>query len=147
MKSKHLTRFIKQCLLLATNSPCPRAQYGAIIVEPNSRRNISEGWNGAPRGHYTLCGDSTCTRNDRAIPSGQRTEVGCHHAEANALMNACAQGVSTKGAWIFVNGAPCLNCAKLIHHADIVCVVKINDPRPSDGLDYLTEHHVAIINA
>lgn len=145
MKKKHIDRFIKQCLLLATNSPCPRAQYGAIVVEPVSRRNLSEGWNGPPRGEFSLCGNTTCTRNDEKIPSGQRTEVGCHHAEANALMNACAQGVATKGSWMFVNGAPCLNCAKLIHHSDVACCVIISDKRPSDGLEYLDRHGVQVI--
>ena len=145
MKKKHLQRFMRQCLELAKNSPCPRAQFGAIIVDPVSNRNLSEGWNGAPKGDYALCGDQKCLREDQNIPSGQRTETGCHHAEANALMNACAEGVSTKDKWIFVNGAPCLSCAKLIHHSDIKCVVMLSYIRNTEGLDYLDAHKINIL--
>ena len=144
MKPKHMRRFMKQCLSLADYSPCPRAKFGAIIVDPVANRNLSEGWNGSPKGDYDLCGDTVCLRNSNEIQSGTQTEIGCHHAEANALMNACAEGVSTKGKWIFVNGSPCLSCAKLIHHADISCVVRIPDERTSDGVEYLTEHGVKI---
>lgn len=144
MKLKHMKRFMTQCLALAEYSPCPRAKFGAIIVDPIANRNLSEGWNGSPKGEYHLCGDMICLRDSRKIESGTRTEVGCHHAEANALMNACAEGVSTKGKWIFVNGSPCLSCAKLIHHSDIECVVRIPDSRTSDGIDYLTRHNVKL---
>ena len=36
MKHKHIIRFMRQCLALATNSPCPRAKFGAIIADPDS---------------------------------------------------------------------------------------------------------------
>jgi len=139
-----MLRFMKQCLMLAMNSPCPRAKFGAIIVDPISNRNLSEGWNGAPKGDYVLCWNTSCVREVEDIPSGQRTEAGCHHAEANALMNACAEGVSTKGKWIFVNGAPCLSCAKLIHHSDISTVVMLSYNRSHEGLAYLNRHNVSI---
>ena len=145
MKPKHILRFMRQCLALATNSPCPRAQFGAIIVDPESNRNLSEGWNGAPKGDFELCGDRVCLREVRNIESGRETETGCHHAEANALTNACAEGVATKGKWIFVNGAPCLSCAKLIHHADIACVVMGRTVRNTEGLDYLEQHEVPLM--
>jgi dCMP deaminase len=133
-------------MLLATNSPCPRAKFGAIIIDEESKRNLSEGWNGAPKGSYRLCGGEVCLRDKESIPSGERTETGCHHAEANAILNAAAEGVSTKGKSIVVNGAPCLSCAKMIHHADIKRVYMTNYIRNEGGLDYLTEHEVEVIS-
>ena len=108
---------------------------------------MSEGWNGAPKGDYDFCGDRVCLREVKNIESGRQTETGCHHAEANALMNACAEGVATKGKWLFVNGAPCLKCAKLIHHSDIATVVMGQTVRNTEGLDYLEQHNVPVMKA
>jgi dCMP deaminase len=146
MKHKHLERFVKQVRLLATNSPCPRAQFGAIIVDEDSTRNLAEGWNGPPKGPAQLCGGELCLREDQCIESGERTETGCHHAEANAILNAAAEGVATKGKSIIVNGAPCLSCAKMIHHADIKRVYMTNYIRNVEGLRYLNENDVAVVS-
>jgi len=145
MRAKHLSRFVKQVTLLSTNSPCPRAQFGAIIFDEESNRNLAEGWNGPPKGPAQLCGGENCLREDQCIPSGQRTETGCHHAEANAILNAAAEGVATKGKSIIVNGAPCLSCAKMIHHADIRCVYMTNYVRNVEGLEYLKENKVSVV--
>lgn len=145
VKQKHLKRFAAQVLLLATNSPCPRAQFGAIIFDEVSNRNLSEGWNGPPKGAHKLCGDQKCLREEQCIPSGERTETGCHHAEANAILNAAAEGVSTKGKAIIVNGAPCLSCAKMIHHADIHRVYMLDYVRNSEGLAYLNTHLIDVV--
>ena len=131
--------------LLATNSPCPRAKFGAIIFDESSHRNLAEGWNGPPKGDFALCGDKKCLREEEKIASGCRTETGCHHAEANAILNAAAEGVATKGKSIIVNGAPCLSCAKMIHHADIQSVYMTNYIRNEGGLDYLKLHEIRIV--
>ena len=57
------------------------------------------------------------------IPSGTNNDIGCHHAEQNVVCNAAAHGTALAGAWLIVNGEPCIMCAKLLHHAGIVKVI------------------------
>ena len=84
------------------------------------------------------------TRPD-AVKSGTQVEVGCHHAEMNAICNAAAQGVSTAGMWLLVTGEPCRMCAKLTHHAGIVKVVCVDNGYSGiDGVAYLREHGVEV---
>jgi deoxycytidylate deaminase len=80
------------------------------------------------------------------IPSGTRLERGCHHAEANAICNAAAAGVATKGKHLLVTGEPCLMCAKLLHHAGIekVWYVEGGYLGGSDGLEYLSAQGIQV---
>ena len=145
MKPKHLTARIKQCLALAECSPCPRAQFGAIVVDPIRNVIRSEGWNGAPRGGGELCGGSTCDRDDQAVVPGTQVEVGCHHAEMNAICNAAANGTPLVNCWMIVNGEPCRMCAKLIHHAGILKVIVVDGGyKGINGVDYLERHGVLV---
>ncbi len=80
------------------------------------------------------------------IPSGTRLERGCHHAEANAICNAAAAGVATKGKHLLVTGEPCLMCAKLLHHAGIekVWYVEGGYLGGGEGLEYLNEQGIQV---
>lgn len=147
MNSKHLKVRIAQCDLVASNSPCPRRKVGALIIDPRNNVVVSEGYNGTPRGsEMKFCGGDTCARETLAVPSGTRNDVGCHHAEMNAILNATRVGQSTLGAWLIVNCDPCLMCAKAIHHAGIVRVyTPLNRTGPHlEGLEYLKENGVEI---
>lgn len=145
MKDKFLKFRIAQCLHLATMSPCSRRQFGAVIVNPTSNSILAEGYNGTPRGHqHTLCGTSGCLRD--CVQSGTKLEIGCHHAEANALMNALRNHADIRGAVIIVSGEPCLMCAKLIHHSGIEKVYTIQGSYSAkDGVDYLIENNVPVL--
>lgn len=138
---------IEQCLALAKASPCPRRQFGAMIVEPTRNVVLADGFNGAPRGGGRLCGGEQCSRETLAIKSGTRMEIGCHHAEMNAICNAAAQGTRTAGAWMIVTGEPCMMCAKLIHHAGITRVYLVGGGYAggTDGVGYLRHHNVEIV--
>jgi len=141
MKAKHLQVRIKQCDLIASSSPCPRRKVGAVIVDPSTNVIISEGYNGTPRGSTkALCGVSTCKRITDHIVSGTQNDIGCHHAEMNAILNATRTGNSTLGKWLIVNCDPCLMCAKAIHHSGIVRVYSPNIG--GAGLHYLKENQV-----
>ena len=145
MKDKHLKVRIKQCDLIASSSPCPRRKVGAVIVDPGTNVIISEGYNGTPRGsHDHLCGGQTCKRTDQEIKSGTQNDIGCHHAEMNAILNATRTGNSTLGKWLIVNCDPCLMCAKAIHHSGIVRVYSPN--QSGDGLDYLNKNQVKVVS-
>ena len=144
MNPKHLKARLSHCRTLATLSPCVRAQYGAVLIDPVTNSIIAEGWNGPPRGPATICSAAGCARELLGIPSGQRTEVGCHHAEANALANAARRGASTNDAWLIVSGAPCLACAKLAHHCGVARVICLEAGRSLEGVEYLEANGVEV---
>lgn len=147
LKEKHLLVRVAQCDLIASSSPCPRRKVGALIIDPQTNVIISEGYNGTPRGSsYALCGGDTCERTTREIPSGTQNDVGCHHAEMNAILNATRTGNSTLGKWLVVNCDPCLMCAKAIHHAGISVVYAPCDENSSrkDGHEYLLRNKVHV---
>ena len=151
MKSKHLEQRMNQFLLTAKNSTCTRRKFACVLLDPLHNRIISDGWNGAPKGAYALCGGSECIRDKKCITSGDNPQIGCHHAEANAICNAASMGISTKGAWALVNGEPCLMCAKLIHHALIEAVVIIRGGylgaslTEDAGINYLQENNIQVL--
>ena len=115
--------WMKHADLISSMSPCPRGKVGAFIIDQNNNP-ISAGFNGPPRkASGSLCGGDTCTRTDQCVVSGTSTEVGCHHAEFNAIANAVNKGVSLNGCTIVISVSPCLMCAKLIHHSGLKRVV------------------------
>lgn len=126
-------------------SNCCRRRFGCIIVNPERVNVIAQGYNGAGRGSTKMCGgDNHCLRDLENISSGEQIEIGCIHAEMNAICNAAAQGVSTAGGHAFVNGYPCLMCAKLLQQAGIVrLVVKKND-YDTRGVVYLRANGVLV---
>jgi len=143
VKEKHLIIRLRQCLLLAEATSCPRGKVGALLLDPVRNVVLADGYNGGPRDGGDLCGGHTCTRNDKGIKSGHNIEVGCHHAEMNVICNAAANGIKTDGAWLIVNCLPCLMCAKLIHHAGIKKVITIaNTYSINDGIKYLNKHGI-----
>lgn len=80
------------------------------------------------------------------IPSGEKVEIGCVHAEANTIINACNSGNSVKGAWLFINGEPCINCAKLIINSGIERVYVVDKGyHGTNGCQLMEEHGVEII--
>lgn len=145
MKDKFLRFRISQCLALSQLSPCSRRKFGAVIVNPQSNAVIAEGYNGTPRGSKNdLCGASGCLRD--CVQSGTRLEVGCHHAEANALMNALRNGTDIRGSVMIVSGEPCLMCAKLIHHSGIQKVYTIEGSYSAlDGVQYLNDNEIDVV--
>ena len=113
MKAKHLKQRIKSCFLLADLSPCIRRQIGCVVVDPKSNVILSEGYNGGLRGvDGILCGKDGCVRKE--VASGEKLEVGCIHAEQNAIYNAARLGTSLIGSLFIVNAEPCPMCAKAI---------------------------------
>ena len=146
MKEKHVEVRIEQCLALAKLSPCPRRQFGAMLIDPKTNSILADGYNGTSRGSpHPLCGGETCERE--GIVSGTRLELGCHHAESNALANAARRGASTDGAWLIVSGEPCLMCAKQLYHAGIVQVYCVRNGYAGGGAgpDFLRAQGVLLI--
>ncbi|NJN64580.1 MAG: deaminase [Acidobacteria bacterium] len=95
---------------VATRSTCDRKHVGAVIVR--EKTILSTGYNGSVRG-LAHCDDvGHLMENGHCV----RTV----HAEANAIAQAAWNGVSVRGAEIYVTASPCFNCFKLIVNAGIV---------------------------
>jgi len=145
VKEKHIRIRIAQCLALAEASNCPRRKFGALLLDPDRNVVLMDGYNGGPRGGGDLCGGEVCLRDELHIASGTRVEIGCMHAEMNVICNAAANGVATRGAWLIVNGEPCLMCSKLIHHAGITKVLVVDGGFSGEnGVSYLQQHGIEV---
>ena len=147
MKEKHKLAYMKICEVLANLSECLRKnrKFGAVLVDPKSNTILATGYNGYIRGGTTHCGgEGICIREKMKIKSGERLEIGCIHAEENVLINASRQGLSTVGAWLFLNGEPCALCARRMVQSGIEKVFVKKCDYPITGTDILTKNGVKI---
>lgn len=109
-------RMLELAQLMATYSKDPSTQVGAVIYNPLRNTIITTGFNGFPRGtsdHPDLYADRE-QKYPRVV-----------HAEANAIVEAAAQGVSTNHAALAVTHPPCCDCAGLIIQAGIQHIVYV----------------------
>ena len=103
--------FMSIAKLSALRSKDPSRQVGCCIVEPDSKKIISIGYNGFPRG---------CPDND--LPWGKNGDwidtkyPYVVHAEANAIVNSYSP---LKDCSLYVTLFPCNECAKLIIQSGI----------------------------
>ncbi len=96
-------RFLRMAEEYATWSKDPSTQVGCVIVDPNTRRVLSGGYNGFPRGIK----DTPERLNNRELK--YKLIV---HAEMNAIYNATASGVPLQGSTLYCVGLPtCSQCA------------------------------------
>jgi deoxycytidylate deaminase len=64
LKDKHLDIRIRQCLVLAEASGCPRRRFGAVLVDPTRNVVLADGYNGGPRGQAgPMCRGTWCERD------------------------------------------------------------------------------------
>lgn len=105
--------FISIASLVSTRSKDPSTQVGAVLVKDNVI--ISTGYNGFARG----CNDSVLERYDRPLKYDWMV-----HAEENAIINSCREGVKTLGATLYVTPMrPCYKCARAIIQSGVKRVV------------------------
>lgn len=128
--------FIEIANVVSKRSTCLRHKNGAVLVK--DKHIISTGYNGAPSG-LPHCSEVGCLREKNHIPSGERHEL-CRgaHAEANAIVQAALQGVSTEGSTMYSTHRPCSFCAKLIINANIKEVIYIYSYPDELALELLT---------
>lgn len=111
-------------------SRCPRRQVGCVVVLESGI--IAPGFNGHASGGP----------NDWEYKEDGDPEV--VHAELNALGKCLEQGLSVKGATVYVTASPCLECAKLLVRANVKRVVYESEYRIRDGLNYLLKYGVEV---
>ena len=114
----------------AAESQCPRAKVGCALVLASGV--VSPGFNGMASGGPNQWEFS---------PDGNPEVV---HAELNSLGKCLEQGLSTKGATMYVTLSPCLECAKLLVRAGVKRVVYLDEYRKTDGIDYLKKYKVEV---
>ena len=142
MSVKHLQLRMQQAKLLAAQAKCVRRGVGAVIVSAEGDL-LSEGYNGMFKGGSNLCGDGKCDRAD--LCSGKEMDIGCIHAEMNAILHCARLGRSTLGATMVLTTLPCHNCAKMIVQAGIVEVVVRRGSYPDTrGVQILRQQRVSV---
>lgn len=134
--------------LISSQSPCTRAKVGSLIFREDRKTILSTGFNGqARKSIFKLCGGDYCQRDEQGIPSGERIEVGCIHAEVNAISNAACEGIALEGSSMIVTAPPCLVCAKLIVQSGIKKVYFTSGDRwTHSGLAFLELNSIQLIS-
>ncbi len=105
MKDKQLQKMALMVDHLASCSHNIKMKVGCLILK--NGRIVSSGYNG------TLPGD------ENIIEPGTGNAAKTVHAEQNALMNCCANGIATMGCVMVVSHYPCSECTKLAVMAGI----------------------------
>ena len=157
MKNKHKL-FTKMAELVADQSTCCRMHVGAVLVKDN--RVISIGFNGTASGqehcedHFAKVYQNEYTHEFATFEDyhASRTFYDAHgqfsnenelHAEQNAILFAAKNGISTKGAHIYITLSPCIHCAKIITAAGIekVYFSELYD-RSQEGINFLKKNNI-----
>jgi len=113
-------------------SHCQRKKVGAIIVK--DAMIISDGYNGTPAGF-----DNCCENEDGD------THWYVLHAEANAILKVAKSTNNCKGATLYLTLSPCKDCSKLVLQAGINRVVFKNSYKDTEGIDFLKNAGVAVL--
>lgn len=125
--SRH-TYFLEVAKLTSRRSTCPKKSVGAVLVRDG--RIIATGYNGVlPNMPHDLGMDSF----------GNTHTV---HAESNIIAFCAKEGISTKGATLYVTLSPCEKCAELIVQAGITKVFYVEQYRDNTGLLILKSQNI-----
>lgn len=130
-EDKYDSMYMDFAIRASTESRCPRTQVGCVVVLESGV--VCPGLNGMPPGGP----------NDwEYSPTGNPEVI---HAELQALGKCLEQGLSAKGANVYVTLSPCLDCAKLLVRARAKRVVYLNEYRDTTGLEYLRKYKVEVV--
>lgn len=115
---------------VSQESKCPRKQVGCVFLLESGM--ISLGFNGHASG-----GPNEWGWQENGDP-----EV--VHSEFNCLSKLLEQGVSAKGAIVYLSLSPCLQCSKLLVGAKVKRVVYKEEYRDKHGIEYLQKYGVQV---
>lgn len=127
---KYDDAYMETAQAFAAKSKCPRSQVGCALVLESGV--VAPGFNGHASGGP----------NEWAFSPVGNPEV--VHAELNSLGKCLEQGLSTKGATMYVTLSPCLECSKLLVRAGVKRVVYRDEYRLTTGIDYLRKYNVEV---
>lgn len=123
--------YMGTAFLHARKSKAQRAQVGAVLVTENGVMMSS--YNGTARGTSNACEDENGF-----------TKIEVIHAELNAILHAAREGVSVKGATVYVTMSPCRHCAALMIQTGIKRVVYSEQYRDASGIEYLRDNGIEV---
>ncbi|GFZ46281.1 Deoxycytidylate deaminase [Saitozyma sp. JCM 24511] len=102
------TYFMTLASLASHRSNCMKRRVGALLVR--SKRILSTGYNGTPRGTLN-CNKGGCGRCNGSARGGEAlNECLCLHAEENALLEAGRERIGDDSV-LYCNTCPCLRCS------------------------------------
>jgi len=67
------------------------------------------------------------------------------HAEENAIAFCVKNGISVKGATIYITTSPCIRCARLIAQSGISKVIYLEEYKDNSGIELLKENGVRVV--
>lgn len=108
--------FMGVAILSSYRSKDPNTKVGACIVNPNTKRVISMGYNGMPNG----CSDSEFPWTKTSDKESETKYPYVVHAELNAILNA---KTSIDGCYLYVTLSPCSECMKAIIQSGIKKII------------------------
>lgn len=134
--------FMNLAIEESKNSDC-RRKVGAVIVRDN--KVLSKGYNASPNGVKSCIECGGCMRQKNNIPSGTRQEF-CKavHAEQNAIINACLNETSIKGATLYVTTYPCSICTRMLINCMLEKIVYQGDYQDDLAHDMLNEAGILV---
>lgn len=106
--------FMELAKLSAQRSKDPKTKVGACIIDPDTKKIVSIGYNGMPRG----------IKDDETVWDDAKKHLYVVHAEANAILNTTDD---LNGKTLYVTMFPCNECAKLIIQKGIKKIVYLDD--------------------
>ena len=125
-------------LELSRRSKAIRAKVGCLLVTTD--QIMIGAYNGTPSGWDNCCEDGVDDGAYQTIV----TKSSVIHSELNAILHAARQGVSVKGATLYVTLSPCVSCSAMISQVGIKRVVYLNEYRDTTGVDVLREHGIIV---
>lgn len=115
---------------VAEESKCPRKKVGCCVLLESGL--LATGINGFPSGMQEDWND------------GEESNPSVTHAELNAMAKLLEQGVSCRGATVYLTLSPCLECAKLLVGAKVSRVIYKELYRCEEGVDHLKKYGIIV---
>lgn len=124
IKNRMVSVYMNAAREFAKLSHATRKKVGALAVTPQDV--ILTSWNGRPSGDDNCCELSPEITHPETL-----------HAESNIVAKAAREGISLKGAVVYVTLSPCLPCALQMYQAGVATVIYDEDYRIMDGVNFL----------
>lgn len=119
---------------VAKRSTCSRAQVGAVLVNPDTKRIVAMGYNGSPKG-AKHCIDTECLMSDGHC-------IRTIHAELNAVLNL---EKNYDDLHLYSTHQPCLQCTKVLVGANVSKVFFRHEYIDQERDRLLLELHIRFI--
>ena len=119
--------FINIALIMAKKSKCVSSKHVCCLLVKDGKI-ISTGINGTPSGYYN-CNELFIDTNNDITFEGKKYKhnewsiLNELHAEQNAIGSCAKNGISTKGATVYLTHSPCSSCTKLLISAGVEKVI------------------------